>query len=389
MGEVVESDASSLPVLAHITHVIFDLDGTLIDTESVISEVAQLLVEQHGKEWTGEGAEDRIGKRPLDGARATVLQYSLPCTAEEFLQQTVGLVEARWGAAKALPGAQRLLSHLRAGGVKMAVASSSPRRNVGIKLSFHQGWQEMLDVIVGGDEVEHGKPAPDIFLHAARLLGADPSQCLVFEDAPAGVAAAVAAGMHVVAVPSLPRKSARLLYSSAHQTLASLLDFNPEQWGMQPFGDWLSSSLPLPPWYIHGPVVKGFGRGSKELGIPTANLPPDSFSSPLADHVCGIYLGWAALKGRGVFKMVMSVGWNPYFDNSKKTVEPWLLHEFPDDFYDEELRLVVVGYIRPEADFPSLDALIARIHMDGDVARAALDCYPYSTYRDDPFLTSE
>ena len=55
---------------------------------------------------------------------------------------------------------------------------------------------------------------------------------------------------------------------------------------------------------------------------------------------------------------VMSIGWNPYFDNAKKTIEPWLLHEFDDDFYGEELSVVVAGYIRPEADFTTLDALV-------------------------------
>jgi FAD synthase len=71
----------------------------------------------------------------------------------------------------------------------------------------------------------------------------------------------------------------------------------------------------------------------------------------------------------GVYAMVMSIGWNPFFDNSSKTIEPWLLHEFPEDFYDQELRLTVLGYVRPEANFTTLEALIERIHRDGDVAR--------------------
>ncbi|CAI7896665.1 unnamed protein product, partial [Closterium sp. NIES-53] len=315
---------------------------------SAVTEVARILVERYDKTWTGEGAEDRIGKRPIDGARATVRRYGLPCSAEELLEQSHVLVEERWSKAKPLPGAHRLMQHLQACGIPMAVASSSPRRNVNIKLSFHAGWTDMLQVLVGGDEVEHGKPRPDIFLRAAELMGASPSHCLVVEDAPAGVEAAVAAGMWVLAVPSLPNKAARPLYSAAHQLLPSLLDFQPQHWGLPPFSDWLHRSLPITPWYIKGPVIKGFGRGSKVLGIPTANLPASSFTGHLAEHVCGIYHGWAGLKGRGVFKMVMSVGWNPFFNNTHKTVEPWLLHDFGEDFYDEELRLVVVGYIRPE-----------------------------------------
>lgn len=84
----------------------------------------------------------------------------------------------------------------------------------------------------------------------------------------------------------------------------------------------------------------------------------------------------------------MSIGWNPYFNNSKKTIEPWLLHEFKEDFYGEELRLVVVGYIRPEANFPSLESLIERIHEDRHVAEEALNLPPYSEYQNHPFLST-
>eukprot|EP01018_Ginkgo_biloba_P017416 Gb_14637 [translate_table: standard] len=199
-----------------------------------------------------------------------------------------------------------------------------------------------------------------------------------------GVAAGKAAGMEVVAVPPVRTLFSR--YSSADHVLGSLLNLRPELWGLPPFEDWIANALPIEPWYIGGPVIKGFGRGSKVLGIPTANLSPDNFSTILTEQACGVYLGWAGLSTRGVFKMVMSVGWNPYFSNTKKTIEPWLLHEFSEDFYGEELRLIVIGYIRPEADFPSLEALIQRIREDGRIAEEALDLSPFSEYRHDPFL---
>ncbi|KAK9089460.1 hypothetical protein Scep_028542 [Stephania cephalantha] len=84
--------------------------------------------------------------------------------------------------------------------------------------------------------------------------------------------------------------------------------------------------------------------------------------------------------------MVMSIGWNPYFNNTKKTIEPWLLHEFDEDFYGEDLRLAIVGYIRPEANFPSLEALIAKIHEDRQIAEKALDLPLYAGYKDSPHL---
>jgi len=76
----------------------------------------------------------------------------------------------------------------------------------------------------------------------------------------------------------------------------------------------------------------------------------------------------------------------PHASVQERTAEPWILHDFGRDFYNEQLRLVVAAYIRPEADFTSLDALIARIHADADVARAALDKMPLASLAMDPFL---
>ncbi|MBA0565641.1 hypothetical protein Golob_010506 [Gossypium lobatum] len=137
--------------------------------------------------------------------------------------------------------------------------------------------------------------------------------------------------MEVVAVPSVPKQAH--LYTSADEVINSLLDLQPEMWGLPPFQDCKSldtyifvlhhgieGTLPTEPWYISGPVIKGFGRGSKVLGIPTANLSPKGHSSLLSEHPSGVYFGWAGLSTRGVYKMVMSIGWNPYFNNAEKTI---------------------------------------------------------------------
>ncbi|CAD6340685.1 unnamed protein product [Miscanthus lutarioriparius] len=282
----------------------------------------------------------------------------------------------RWCNIKALPGATRLIKHLRSNGVPTALASNSPRSNIEAKISCHQGWKECFSTIVGGDEVEKGKPSPDIFLEAAKRMNATPN-CLVIEDSLPGVTAGKAAGMHVIAVPSIPKKTAE--FSSADVVINSLLDVRPEKWGIE-------DTLPIEPWFISGPVIKGFGRGSIVLGIPTANLPAENFSDVVSEYTSGVYFGWAGLSTRGIYKMVMSVGWNPYFGNTEKTVEPWLLHNFGEDFYGEELRLATVGYIRPEANFPSLESLIERIQEDGRIAEKALDLPMYAKYKDSPYL---
>ncbi|PUZ38767.1 hypothetical protein GQ55_9G222400 [Panicum hallii var. hallii] len=289
-----------------------------------------------------------------------------------------------WCNIKPLPGANRLIKHLRSNGVPTALASNSPRSNIEAKICCHQGWKESFSAIVGGDEVEKGKPSPDIFSEAAKRMNTAPSNCLVIEDSLPGVTAGKAAGMYVIAVPSVPKKTAE--FSTADEVINSLLDVRPENWGLPPFNDWIEGTLPIEPWFIGGPVIKGFGRGSKVLGIPTANLPAENFSDVVSEHTSGVYFGWAGLSTRGVYKMVMSIGWNPYFDNTEKTVEPWLLHDFGEDFYDEELRLAIVGYIRPEANFPSLESLIERIHEDGRIAEKALDLPMYAKYKDSPYL---
>ncbi|KAJ3089480.1 riboflavin kinase [Quaeritorhiza haematococci] len=102
---------------------------------------------------------------------------------------------------------------------------------------------------------------------------------------------------------------------------------------------------------LKGLVSRGFGRGSKELGIPTEEVAcaADKYLST------GIYYGWASVGSNpAVYPMVMSYGWNPYYKNEKRSAEVHIMHQFPEDFYDEELRVKVMGYIRPEKDYTSL-----------------------------------
>lgn len=378
--------AASKPFNRMVSHVILDLDGTLLNTDGIVNEVLKTVLVKYGKKWDKRSAHRIVGKMPMEAVAAIVEDYELPCKIEDFVSAITPMFNERWCNIKALPGANRLINHMRSKGVPMALASNSPKSNIEAKISHHHGWKESFSVIIGGDEVQNGKPSPEIFLEAAKRMNTDPSNCLVIEDSLPGVTAAKAAEMVVVAVPSLPKQAAK--YGSADEVINSLLDLHPEKWGLPPFEDWVEGTLPIEPWYIGGPVIKGFGRGSKVLGIPTANLSPENFSDALSEHTSGVYFGWAGLSTRGIYKMVMSIGWNPYFDNTEKTIEPWLLHKFDDDFYGEELRLVVVGYIRPEANFPSLDSLIERIHEDARIAEKALDLPIYASYKDSPYLKS-
>merc|ERR1712129_664712 len=152
-------------------------------------------------------------------------------------------------------------------------------------------------------------------------------------------------------------------------------------------------------------IVHGFGRGSKTLGFPTANMEvrwdQEKDTEALQQHEkeildfaknceTGIYYAWAQVANgpdRQVYKTAMSIGWNPTFNDVKtKVIEPWILHDFKEDFYDCELRLVVCGFVRPEITFDNFDELIKAIREDGDFCSEALDAEPAANLKSDSFF---
>jgi pseudouridine-5'-monophosphatase len=218
-----------------ITHVLYDVDGLLLDTEPFYTEVTQTIVSRYGHDFDWSLKSRMIGKKAIDSARILVDALQLPIAPEDYLREREALLASLFPTAKALPGAERLTLHLARHGISQAVATSSHRREFELKITLHRSWFECFQAVVVGDdpEVKHGKPAPDIFLAAARRLGALPTQCLVLEDAPSGVEAARAAGMSVVAVPN-PGLSREAL-ARAHEVLTTLEKFEPARWGLPPF----------------------------------------------------------------------------------------------------------------------------------------------------------
>ncbi|KAJ1730407.1 riboflavin kinase [Coemansia biformis] len=140
------------------------------------------------------------------------------------------------------------------------------------------------------------------------------------------------------------------------------------------------------PVLVEGEVVAGFGRGGKQLGIPTANLATAAVEKALEDMDIGVYLGWAQVEGGDVMPMVMSLGWNPYFKNEKRSGEVHIMHTFDDDFYGKTLRVAVLAYVRPERDYTSLDALVTDIKEDIRIAHEALARPAYAQIKDEPFF---
>uniref|UniRef100_A0A4W5LE82 Riboflavin kinase n=1 Tax=Hucho hucho TaxID=62062 RepID=A0A4W5LE82_9TELE len=140
------------------------------------------------------------------------------------------------------------------------------------------------------------------------------------------------------------------------------------------------------PYFSRGEVVRGFGRGSKELGIPTANFPDSVVEHLPGDISTGIYYGWACVGSGDIHKMVMSIGWNPYYKNTKKSMETHVIHTFKEDFYGQILSVVMVGYIRPERSYDSLDALIAAINHDIEEAKRNLELPEHLKLKEDNFF---
>ncbi len=214
-------------------HVIYDMDGLLLDSERFYTEVTQQVVGRYGKVFDWSVKSHMVGRPAMESARYLVAALDLPITAEEYLREREALLEALLPNAEPMPGAVELTRRLAELGVRQAVATSSNRRLFELKTSRHRDWFATFDAVVVGDDprISRGKPAPDIFLVAARDLGAEPEDCVVLEDAPSGIAAARAAGMQIVAVPYPGMEPERL--AAADVVLSSLLELAPEDLGVR------------------------------------------------------------------------------------------------------------------------------------------------------------
>lgn len=184
-----------------ITAVIFDMDGLLIDSEPIWAEAEARLLAGRGITFDQEFSKLFFGRWISDALKGMQeqfgLQGDLDQLAREWAEHFCTICAERLPLR---PGANEIIRHLH-GRVPMAIASSSPRRVIDQVVRTFQ-WDRYIRGTRAGEEVQNGKPAPDIFLAAAALLGVEPARCLVLEDSPAGVRAAKAAGMHCLAVPS-------------------------------------------------------------------------------------------------------------------------------------------------------------------------------------------
>ena len=182
--------------------VVLDLDGTLVDSEPNYYEASRRTLAEHGvPDFTWADHEGYVGISTAQTVADWRKRYALHVSQEGLLEalnrRYLALARAR---TPAYPEMRKFVELLSAEGVPMAVASGSSPEAIEAILAG-TGLGAFLHTVVSADEVPLGKPAPDVFLEAARRLGADPADCVVVEDAAPGVAAAHAAGMRCIAIP--------------------------------------------------------------------------------------------------------------------------------------------------------------------------------------------
>lgn len=216
------------------------MDGLLLDTEKFYTEVQEIILARFNKTFDWGLKAKMMGKKAIEAARVFVEETGISdsLSAENFLVEREEMLQKLFPTSELMPGASRLVKHLHASGIPICVATGSHTRHFELKTQRHGEVFSLMHHVVRGDdpEVKKGKPSPDIFLAAAKRFEGGPvdaSRVLVFEDAPSGVGAAKNAGMPVVMVPD-PRLDGSF-HEGADQVLSSLMDFNPNVWGLPPF----------------------------------------------------------------------------------------------------------------------------------------------------------
>ncbi|KLO20488.1 HAD-like protein [Schizopora paradoxa] len=262
-----------------IEYVIFDLDGLLIDSERVYTKVTNDILAEYGKTMTWDIKAGLMGKPEREAAQHLLSFFpGLPLTIDAYLKARDEAQDRIWPTVQPLPGAVRLVQHLKAHGIPIAIATGTRRRNLDLKTGHLPQLMECFgeNIICADDTISstniaassnpsageaapsprikkgRGKPCPDIFLIAAhellgRPVGLDEDDAteeaqgerakgLVFEDAIPGVEAGKRAGMSVVWVPDAGLLEVE--YPGPHkadETIRSLEDFVPEKWGLPPY----------------------------------------------------------------------------------------------------------------------------------------------------------
>jgi HAD superfamily hydrolase (TIGR01509 family) len=210
-----------------IEAVIFDLDGVLIDSEQLWSEARRRYVEERGGRWHDRAQKDMMGMSSTEWSRYVHDELGVDRTPEQISGDVAQRLALRYRERLPLePDARRTVERL-ASRWPLALASSSNRELIDLVLEM-SSLAAHFKATVAAEEVSRGKPAPDVYLQAARRLGVEPSACVAIEDSHNGVLSATSAGMEVIAVPNRTFPPGKEALVKAARILSSLHELTPQ-----------------------------------------------------------------------------------------------------------------------------------------------------------------
>jgi HAD superfamily hydrolase (TIGR01509 family) len=207
--------------------VVFDLDGVLLDTEELWDEARRRLAEERGARWPDDAQRTTMGMSSPEWSRYMHEVIGLPEPPEQIAAEVVRRLEALYRERLPLfPGALEAVRRIGAHW-PLGIASSSNRPLIDLFLELTDT-SDLFRATVSSEEVERGKPAPDVYLEASRTLDVDPARCTAIEDSENGIRSASAAGMRVVAIPNRVFPPSEEAVSLAAAVLGSLDELTPE-----------------------------------------------------------------------------------------------------------------------------------------------------------------
>jgi HAD superfamily hydrolase (TIGR01509 family) len=204
--------------------VVFDLDGTLIESEEIWRDVRHEFVVSNGGRWKPDAAAAMIGMRTDEWARYIHDELGVGLAPQTIAERVVASVAERLEKPPVLPGADAALRRL-ASEFRLGLASSAALEVAQTVLKA-TGWYDLFLVVVSADEVSRGKPAPDVYLRALELLDADPARTAAVEDSANGIRSAHAAGIAVVAIPNRAFPPDQATLSLAARVIPNLGDLD-------------------------------------------------------------------------------------------------------------------------------------------------------------------
>jgi HAD superfamily hydrolase (TIGR01509 family) len=186
-----------------IEAVIFDFDGVLIDSELLWTKADRRMLASHHISYSGGDRHLFTGRSQADAAEIFIKKFGMRLPRVMVIEQRLASLEEVYSEIEPqlMPGAEQLIKAIHQEGIKLAIASGTPKRIIEAIIK-RRNLADFFGAVVSSDEVKRGKPSPDVYLYAASKINAIPEKCVVFEDAQSGALAAKSAGMFCIAVPN-------------------------------------------------------------------------------------------------------------------------------------------------------------------------------------------